>query len=274
MRFHPLYLLVMKNRFTLSIAIILLSLACSSVHAQTDPSTTKEVSEIKESPIRKNIIRYNLSGALLLGADRYIVFGYERLINKKQSFSINIGSVALAKSSKESVTSGDFTFRNDPKSSGFNVSADYRFYLQKENKFDAPHGLYWGPYVSYNQFNRESIWFNDSTSSQDKTVNTKLNMKIFTAGVELGYQFILWKRLALDFLLIGPGIGSYDINLSTSTNLTEEEKVKLREKVKQVVSEKFVGLNYVLANKHFDTEGTIHTWSYGFRYILHIGFLF
>jgi hypothetical protein len=267
----------MKNRIKLAIPIILLGLAGPALHAQTDSlasAVPDKASENKEMGYKKNIIRYNLSGALLMGPDRYIVFGYERVINKKQSFSINFGRVALAKSDRESASSGDFTFQNDSKSSGFNVSADYRFYLQNENKFGPPRGVYWGPYVSYNHFSRESNWSNDSSNSQNKTVNTRLNMKIFTAGVELGYQFVVWKRLALDFLLVGPGIGNYDINLNTTSNLTDEEKLKLREEVKQVITEKFVGLNYVLTNKHFDTEGTIHTWSLGFRYIIHVGFLF
>ena len=45
----------------------------------------------------KNVIRYNLSSALIFGFDKYIVLGYERVIRKNQSISINIGGVALPK---------------------------------------------------------------------------------------------------------------------------------------------------------------------------------
>src|SRR5688572_6158526 len=45
----------------------------------------------------KNVVRYNLSGALLFGIDRYVVLGYERVIRKNQSISINFGKVSLPK---------------------------------------------------------------------------------------------------------------------------------------------------------------------------------
>jgi len=256
----------MEKRLTKFIPFLLLSLAVSAVNV-------KAQEEKKEIPY-KNVIRYNLSGPLLTGFGRYIVFGYERIVNQNQSFSINAGPIALAKSLRENVSTEDFTFRNDPKSTGFNVSLDYRFYLRKENKYGPPRGLYVGPYISYNQFNRESVWSNDSTTSSDKSLTTKLNIKIFTIGAELGYQLVLWKRFAIDFLMVGPGIGNYSIDLKTQGNLTDEEKKKLGEAVKQVVSEKLPGFSYVLSNKYFSPEGKIRTWTIGYRYIIHLGFLF
>src|SRR6185436_5977087 len=91
----------------------------------------------------KNIIRYNLSGALLFGADSYIILGYERVISPHQSFSINIGRASLPK--LVSISTDSFNSQKS-KRSGFNFSADYRFYLAKENKFETPHGFYIGPY--------------------------------------------------------------------------------------------------------------------------------
>src|ERR1700741_3692 len=49
----------------------------------------------KKMPHYKNVIRYNLSGALLFGIDRYIVLGYERVISPRQSISVNVGRAAL-----------------------------------------------------------------------------------------------------------------------------------------------------------------------------------
>src|ERR1700754_2247671 len=99
---------------------------------------------------RKNIIRYNLSGGLLFGLGDYVVIGYERVVNARQSFSINIGPSSLPK--LVNFTTDSFSLQKDLKNSGFNVSVDYRFYLTKENKYAAPHGLYIGPYTSYNHF--------------------------------------------------------------------------------------------------------------------------
>src|SRR5688572_13211362 len=90
----------------------------------------------------KNVIRYNLSGGLLFGVDRYIVFGYERVIRPRQSISINAGKISLPE--LVSIDTDSFRLSKDAKSSGFNISVDYRFYLAKENKYAPPHGLYIG----------------------------------------------------------------------------------------------------------------------------------
>ena len=257
---------LMKNTFTILTVVFFLSFPF-----------TDAMSQEQEQPAEKqykNVIRYDLSGALLMGVDRYIVFGYERIVKKNQSFSINVGPVALPKSPDERIAINDYTLRNDPKSNGFNFSVDYRFYLGKENRYAPPRGIYLGPYMSYNQFHRESVWSYSSTGVPDKTVSTDMDMKIFSMGAELGYQFVLWKRMAIDFLLIGPGVGNYNINLAVSGNLTDEEKQKLREAVKETITEKYVGLGYVLANKHFDTEGSIRSWNLGYRYLIHIGYVF
>ena len=46
---------------------------------------------------QKNVIRYNLSGALLFGADKYIVLGYERVLSPRKSVSVNFGTAAMPK---------------------------------------------------------------------------------------------------------------------------------------------------------------------------------
>lgn len=257
---------LMKKTFTILTVVFFLSFAFIDAMGQEQEQAGEKQ--------YKNVIRYDLSGALLMGADKYIVFGYERVVKKNQSFSINVGPVALPKPSDERVAINDYTLRNDLKSNGFNFSVDYRFYLGKENRYAPPRGVYLGPYLSYNQFHRESSWSYSSTGVPDKIVNTDMDMKIFSVGAELGYQFVLWKRMAIDLALIGPGVGSYNIELGVSGNLTDEEKQKLREAVKETITEKYVGLGYILANKSFDPQGTIRTWSLGYRYIIHIGYVF
>jgi hypothetical protein len=220
----------------------------------------------------KNVIRYNLSGALLFGMDKYIVFGYERVINKRQSFSINIGQSALPK--LVSLSTDSVALTKDLKNSGVHVSADYRFYLSKENKYTAPHGLYIGPFYSYNKYTRNNEWSLKLPSGSKTLTKSNSDISIHVVGAEMGYQFILWKRLTLDMLLIGPGVGRYKIHADTENNLTPEQKEKVQAAFKQLLEQKFPGMNYVMADKEFDANGTIKTTTVGFRYIIQVGFLF
>ena len=61
----------------------------------------------------KNVIRYNLSGALLFGLDKYVVFGYERVISPHQSISINVGTASLPK--LVSINTDSFSINKDRK---------------------------------------------------------------------------------------------------------------------------------------------------------------
>ena len=137
-------------------------ISLSALRAQSD--TSKQY---------KNVIRYNLSGALVFGIDKYIVLGYERILKPNQSFSVNFGKAALPK--LVSIVTDSFTLSKDVKNTGFNFSVDYRFYLKKENKFPAPHGLYIGPYYSFNQFNRDNrLDVKNTSGATVLTTNSKL----------------------------------------------------------------------------------------------------
>jgi hypothetical protein len=220
----------------------------------------------------KNIIRYNLSGPLVFGFDNYIIFGYERVVSPHQSFSLNIGAVALPKLA--SLSTDSFSVQKDVKNKGFNLSVDYRFYLPHENRHDVPRGVYVGPYFSYNHFDRSNDWVLQKSSTEQEYVTTTTNFNIYTVGGELGYQFVFWKRLAVDLVLIGPGISSYDLKSKIDGNLTEEEKANLQDALKQTITQKFPGMNYIFAGKEFNGNGTISTTSLGFRYMVHVGFGF
>lgn len=254
----------MKGTYLHFLTLLILLFGFGELYSQqTAPEKEKE---------HKNIIRYNLSGGLLFGVNHYIVFGYERVVGPHQSFSVNIGRATLPK--LVSFNTDSLNVSQDKKNTGFNVSVDYRFYLAKENRYHAPHGLYIGPYFSYNHFLRENNWTYQNSGSAVQAASTKTTFDIYTIGGELGYQFIIWKRLALDFVMIGPGISHYNLSSSITGDLTDAQRQKLREGVIQIITQKFPGMNYVFSDKHLDANGKLGTWSIGYRYIIHIGFAF
>jgi len=226
---------------------------------------------VKKDRMHKNVIRYNLSSGLLFGLDKYVVLGYERVVNAHQSFSINLGPASLPKI--VSITTDSFALSKNASSSGFNISVDYRFYLGNENKYAPPHGIYIGPFYSYNNYKRTNQWdYKNSTASRFVKSNSTLTVN--TVGFELGYQFIFWKRFALDMVLIGPGIGFYRYNVKFESNVDPESKQQLLDGMKQLITQKFPGMNYVFADKEFDANGAMRANTIGYRYIVHIGYNF
>jgi len=221
----------------------------------------------------KNVLRYNLSGALIFGFSKYIVVGYERVLSPNRTVSINFGTAALPRII--SLVTDSFQTNNEGKRKGFNVSVDYRFYLAKENKFTAPRGLYIGPYYSYNHFENEKQWTHTNSRGTNQ-ITTSSNFNIHTFGFELGYQLMLWKRLSLDMVLVGPGLGFYRYKaaFSGTSNLSSTDKEQLLDALQQLLVQKFPGMNYVFSDKKIDGDGVLKTNSLGYRYIVHIGFAF
>ncbi|HSC54501.1 MAG TPA: hypothetical protein VLC98_12800 [Phnomibacter sp.] len=237
------------------------------IHAQAQQPDTA----VAPSKAYKNIVRYNLSGPILFGFN-YLVFGYERILKPNQSMSMNIGQASL--SNVKSFSTDSVSMSKSGKNSGFNFSLDYRFYLSKENKYPAPHGVYVGPYYSYNRFNRNTDWkLKNSSAGNEFSVDSRID--IHTIGAEMGYQFVLWKdRMVLDFVLIGPGISNYKISAELDGNINASQKDQILDAVQQLLTQKFPGMDYAIGDEKFDASGNISSWNTGFRYLIHIGFRF
>ncbi len=224
---------------------------------------------------RKNVIRVNIINPLLFGETSYVL-GYERVLNKHQSMSINVGRVSFDKflfSGFTGVNNTHLTINNSYNDEGIHTSLDYRFYLKKENKFNAPRGVYIGPYVSYNYFKRVNSWSIVSNAFTGEFTTT-LKMNMATVGGELGYQFVLWRRLAIDFILLGPGLTNYRFSSQFSTNLDPSEQYEVLQKLYDKLEAGLIGLGWVMDGDEFVKSGSTNTTSMGFRYMIHIGFCF
>jgi hypothetical protein len=222
----------------------------------------------------KNTIRYNITNPMLFG-EGAIIFGYERKLNNRQSFSINIGRAVLPGLSILNIDTitPDITLNKSSTEKGFNGSVDYRFYLTKLNAYDAPRGVYIGPFYSYNYFQRENTWTLNTESFQGD-VNTDFKLNMHTIGFELGYQFVFWKRLALDLILIGPGVAWYSLKTDISTTLDPDEQSKLFQLINDALAERIPGYSYVIDAQEYEKTGRVSTTSMGFRYMIHLGFRF
>jgi hypothetical protein len=217
----------------------------------------------------KNTIRFNLSAPLIFGK-RYLVFGYERLVNANQSFSVNFGSYGLPVFVSPS---DSLKVSGTRKDRGVNVSVDYRFYLTTENKYAAPRGVYIGPYYSFNYLSRVNDWtFNSEAFNVDNGSTFKFG--VHTIGAELGYQFIFWNRFAVDFVAVGPGIAHYNLNTVLNTNVEPGKRTAILAAIAQRIKETVPGSGTFLNEAQFKKDGTLSTWDIGLRYILHIGYRF
>lgn len=221
----------------------------------------------------KNTVRINLTNPMIFG-DKAIIFGYERLLKNNHSFSINVGRAFFPELLSISVPdSSGVELQEDQNDFGINLSADYRIYLKKENKYPAPRGVYFAPFSSYNYFTRTNNWVL-STENFQGNLQTDFKFNVFTAGVELGYQFVFWDRIAVDMILLGPGVSFYNFKVGLSTDLDPEEESEIFQIIGDYLSEKIPGFDQTIDDGDFSTTGSVKTTTLGFRYMIMLGYRF
>lgn len=253
----------MKN---LILLMALFSFGISSVRAQEQELEEKDSTK----HAKKNIIRFNITSPLLF-SDEFLVFGYERVIGKNQSISMNIGQFALGNFGGRISESLELVKNSDD--FGINTSIDYRFYLGKVNKYSAPRGVYIGPYYSYNHFERENVWNLEGDDYQGE-IHSDLTLDFHTVGFQLGYQFIFWDRVALDLVLIGPGIANYSAKVGINTSLSPEDETLFFQELNEFLADKIPGYDQVIEPGEFERKGSFNTTTAGFRYLIHLGYNF
>jgi len=237
----------------------------SPVLVQADP--------VKEKKF-KNTVRFNITNPLIFG-DKSLVVGYERVLNDSKSFSINIGQSELPEFGLFNPDSDNPEAKLTKNSAGhgFNTTADFRFYLKAENKYAAPHGIYLAPYVAFATMGRKNTW-SLNTDNFNGEVVTDFNLSFIAVGGELGYQFIIWKRVALDFILIGPSMAAYKLKAKLDTSLDPDDESLLFQKISEALAEKFPGYSFAFDDAEFVKTGTSDLIGPSFRYVIHVGFRF
>jgi hypothetical protein len=222
------------------------------------------------SKVFKNTIRFNLTNPMLFGSD-FALIGYERVIKKHQTASISIGKIGFG-----SFVGSNFDslyVSSQENSKGFNVSVDYRFYLKKENKYSAPRGVYVGPYYAFNRFSRDLMWDLTDMGYADQ-ISTSVNLTANLVGVQMGYQFVLWNRVSIDMILMGPGAWFFKLKTDFNSTLSPEDEALLLEKLNGLIQDKFPGSDLVIKGGGFEAKKNTSTSTMGFRYMVNLGFRF
>jgi len=246
------------------IALSVFAITAFYANAQTTDSLPKPPKEFKNS------IKVNISNAVVY--DKSYQFSYERVINKNQTLNIFGGYNEFP---------GDLFLNLDSteleptkKKSGYSIGADYRFYLSKENKYDAPHGIYLAPFISYYHFNADRTLIHTDSTGTESSANINTQINFLNIGGELGYQFVLGKRWVIDAVLFGPAVTNYNFKAKLENHIPGLDDNEALQSVIDALKEKLPLLNDLSSDEGVSGSGTEAFWSVGFRYNISIGFRF
>jgi hypothetical protein len=269
---------MLKNRIALSWIVLLplFSIAQDTTHT----SLLKKIgvgvyNKIKKEQYGKNVFKYNPTPTLLLSDSRNTALGYERTTFRNQSASVNFGLFYLDKLITKDIGAVNVT---SVKNQGYILGVDYRFYLKKLNTRPAPNGIYIGPFYSlyfYNggtRFDYEGEVVNGVKTSFTAEFSSKMQLHNF--GLQLGYQFIFFKRISVDLILMGPAISYYNINLEIESNLNSEEKQEFYEKYYDKFFSKYPIFDQLFNIGNFNKSNVERGLFANYRYFVQFGYHF
>jgi hypothetical protein len=240
-----------------SLLLSLLIVSASQVNAQKNDSL----------PQRRNTIKLNLVTSMIYSKSAAVSF--ERVLKNNRSWGAMLGYVQfpVIGSLGSSITS-----TGNPRNTGYVVGGEYRFYLGKENKFYAPHGVYIGPYANYFSFsNGHDLNYTNPTTGTVTNASLSTELKVLNIGVQLGYQFLINDRWTIDMVFIGPSVSNYA--LDTSVSGTIDESLLSSELVK-ALADRFPLVKDLVDNQSANVHGSSSSWGKGFRYQFNIGYHF
>lgn len=226
------------------------------------------LSQSADSSVRRNTIKMDITSHWLYR--KAIMLSYERTLKNKpfQSWSVTAGFQQFPP--LDGV--GSINVLREKDASGYKLGGEYRFYLQKENKYQAPRGVYVGPYTNLHVYNNSrSVEVDNNGVMEYAELDTDLS--IFNIGVQLGYQFIINDRWAIDLVFIGPSVANYRFKTALTGNYTFDPDAITNEIILGLI-DKFPGFNELLTEKEFASNGKVNTWAYGYRYQFQIGYHF
>ncbi len=242
-------------------SVVLIATTVLTVQAQQD-----------DLPARRNTIKVDLTSYWLYR--NALMFSYERVVKNKpnQTWAITAGLQNFPTVLGTLVDT--ILVKRENQASGYKFGGEYRFYLKKENKYGAPHGVYIGPYASlHNYKNGRDIEVNNNGNLQQGSLRT--NLDILNIGVQLGYQFVLNDRWTIDMVFIGPSISNYRLKANLDGNITIDPADITNEVVLDLI-DRFPAFKEFINEGEFTSGGKTNAsvWAYGYRYQLQVGYHF
>jgi hypothetical protein len=164
------------------------------------------------------------------------------------------------------------SIKRESKAAGLKLGAEYRFYLKKENKYGAPHGVYLGPYTSFHNYsNTRMIEVDNNGTLETAVLDADLN--ILNIGFQLGYQFVLNNRWTIDLVFVGPSVSNYRFKSTLEGNFTFDSDDITNEVILGLI-EKFPAFGELIDEGEVTSNRKVNYWGYGYRYQLQIGYHF
>jgi hypothetical protein len=201
------------------------------------------VAQDEEEEPGKNIFKTNIAGLAL----RNYNLTYERMLSKKTSFNLGFRTMPsgpvlfkdrIISSIEDAGTGSNVDARKEVESirmSNFAVTPEIRFYAGKKGY---GHGFYFSLFYRYARHEIGNIsvdYQNNAGATRTATLTGSLTSN--TGGFMLGSQWVMGKRVVLDWWILGPhfGVGKGTLTGTNSSPISTDDQNSLRSELENVL---------------------------------------
>lgn len=149
-------------------------------------------------------------------------FSYERTIGKHITANLGFGL-----KTKEGLINFSGIDTNQFKSNdlfyeGYKIVPEIRYYLNESENGAMISGFYFGAYLKYSAYTSELKGTFIDSEDVSYNIAYEANINVTSIGLMVGYKLPIGKHFFVDFLIAGPGSGSYNFKLKTKETPPDE----------------------------------------------------
>lgn len=200
----------------------------------------------------------------------FYTFSYERAVGKHISVNLGLGYktedglVTLSGIDREQLKTNDLTY------SGFKITPEVRYYLNESVNGKMLSGFYFGAYLKYSSFNSDLVGTFISSEGESFDIAYLGEIDITSLGLMIGYKLPVGKHFFIDFLIAGPGSGSYKFNLENTIPPPDEFYDVLNQALEDYSIFDLINADFEFNDRKLNSNFSV----FSFRYGISIGYSF
>lgn len=187
--------------------------------------------------------------------------GYERTLGKHIGVALNAGFKSTEGLLKLSGLDTEFIKTDDLTYTGTRFIPEFRYYLN-ESENGRLTGFYFGSYLIFANYKSN---FAGLYSNENGDFPFDYGVKVNTAsfGLMVGYKLKLSQRFSLDFLIAGPGAGSYKVKLEEIVAAPSEFFVDLNDALELISLADLLDADFEFSDSNRDDSLVLPSFRYG-----------
>jgi hypothetical protein len=154
--------------------------------------------------------------------------------------------------------------------SGYKIVPEFRYYLNESVNGAMLSGFYFGGYLKYSDYKSDLVGTFINSEGESFNIAYQADIAITSVGLMVGYKLPIGKHFFVDFLIAGPGSGSYRFNLDNTIPPPDEFYDVLNQALENYSIFDLINADFQFNDRNLRSNFSV----FSFRYGISVGYSF